>query len=169
MLDKDGLRPTPDRVRETVFNWLSKDVPGASVLDCFAGAGGLGLEAASREARSVTLVDKDREVAAHLKRQCERLQAKNTRVINADVLSFLETSEDDYELVFIDPPYVADELRLQLLSKLIELNRLRPGALIYLEWPKQQVMELNHARLSWVKQKTAGKVRYAIAQWGLSG
>jgi 16S rRNA (guanine966-N2)-methyltransferase len=67
--DGEGLRPTPDRIRETLFNWLAFDVPGGAVLDCFAGAGGLGLEAASREARQVTLVEKDRAASTSLQQQ----------------------------------------------------------------------------------------------------
>ena len=169
MLDKKGLRPTPDRVRETLFNWLNMDVPGANVLDCFAGAGGLGLEAASREARQVTMVDNDRVITSNLTRLCERLGADNTQVVSSDVLAFLKTTDECYDLVFIDPPYDLPELRSKVLDELIDRKLLSKGALIFIEWPIEQEMKLNHADLIWVKQKKAGRVSYAIAQWGRTG
>jgi len=169
VLDKKGLRPTPDRVRETLFNWLNRDVPGANVLDCFAGAGGLGLEAASREARQVTMVDNDRVITSNLSRLCERLRADNTRVVTSDVLEFLKTTDACYDLVFIDPPYDFPELRSKVLDELIDRKLLSKGALIFIEWPIEQEMELNHADLIWIKQKKAGRVSYAIAQWGRTG
>ena len=165
VLDKKGLRPTPDRIRETLFNWLVMDVPGANVLDCFAGAGGLGIEAASREAKQVTLVDKDRVITNNLSSLCDRLGAENTWIVNDDVLAFLQSGDECYNLVFIDPPYALPELRSSVLEKLIRRKLLCANALIYLEWPIEQEMPLNHADLTWVKQKKAGRVSYAIAQW----
>jgi 16S rRNA (guanine966-N2)-methyltransferase len=169
VLDKNGLRPTPDRIRETLFNWLAMDVPGACVLDCFSGAGGLGLEAASREAKRVTLVDKDRQISVNLQRQCDRLGAENVHVVCADVLDFVRTGQARYDLVFIDPPYAEAQLRTGVLDELIDRKCLNSSAKIYLEWPKHQQMLLNHSELTWVKQKTAGKVCYGIAQWGVTG
>ncbi len=169
MLDKKGLRPTPDRVRETLFNWLNMDVPGANVLDCFAGAGGLGFEAASREARQVTMVDNDRVITSNLSRLCDRLGADNTQVVTEDVLAFLKTTDECYDLVFIDPPYDLPELRSKVLDELIDRKLLSKGALIFIEWPIEQEMKLNHADLIWVKQKKAGRVSYAIAKWGRTG
>ncbi|MCP4076158.1 MAG: 16S rRNA (guanine(966)-N(2))-methyltransferase RsmD [Gammaproteobacteria bacterium] len=169
VLDKKGLRPTPDRVRETLFNWLNMDVPGANVLDCFAGAGGLGFEAASREARQVTMVDNDRLITSNLSRLCERLGADNIRVVTGDVLDFLESSDECYNLVFIDPPYDLPELRSKVLDELIDRKLLSAGALIFIEWPIEQEMQLNHADLTWVKQKKAGRVSYAIAKWSRTG
>jgi len=168
VLDRDGLRPTPDRIRETLFNWLGSDIRSAQVLDCFAGAGGLGLEAASREARCVTLVEKDRVVANHLQIQCERLKSNNTQVLNVDVRSFLSKAESRFDVVFVDPPYALPELRAEVLSGLILHGLLSPQALIYIEWPVDQEMQLGHHELHWIRQKTAGNVSYAIAQWGVS-
>lgn len=147
---------------------MSLDVPGANVLDCFAGAGGLGLEAASREAGQVTLVDKDRVITSNLSRFCDRLGAQNTRVVNSDVLDFLQSSNECYNLVFVDPPYDHPELRTKVLDELVAQNRLSQTALIYLEWPVEQKMQLNHAGLIWVKQKKAGRINYAIAQWNVN-
>ena len=168
MLDKKGLRPTPDRIRETLFNWLNLEVAGSHVLDCFAGAGGLGMEAASREAKQVTLVDKDRAISSNLSSLCDRLGAKNTQVVHSDVLVYLATVSECYNLVFIDPPYDFPELRTLVLEELIERQLLCDGALIYLEWPLEQKMPLKYTNLSWVKQKKAGRVSYAIAQWSVS-
>jgi len=165
----EGLRPTPDRIRETLFNWLAFDVPGASVLDCFAGAGGLGLEAASREARWVTLVEKDRATSISLQQQCDKIGAQNTRVIHDDVLHFLEQGAGGYDVIFIDPPYALAPLRDQALGILIDKNLLNNKALIYLEWPKDQQMRLNHDELTWVKKKSAASVCYGVAQWQVTG
>jgi 16S rRNA (guanine966-N2)-methyltransferase len=165
--DIDGLRPTPDRVRETLFNWLAADIPSATVLDCFAGAGGLGLEAASREAKRVIMVDVNRKVTANLKAQADRLGAQNVEIHTGSVLVYLDSCRQAFDIVFIDPPYAQPDLRQATLDKLIERHLLKPGALIYLEWPPQQEMPLTDPELHWVKQKTAGQVTYAIAQWRL--
>lgn len=166
MLDKEGLRPTPDRVRETVFNWLAMDIPGARVLDCFAGAGGLGLEAASREARDVIMVDKDRRITQSLQQQVERLKAGNITTICADVMSYLDGQTEPFDVVFIDPPYQMPELRTDVITALVKRGLLKNDAKLYLEWPNEQQMTLNHDNLNWLKQKSAASVCYALAQWG---
>ena len=163
------MRPTPDRVRETVFNWLSLYITGSQVLDCFAGAGGLGLEAASREASHVTLVDIDKQITANLKTQCDRLKADAVTIYTGDVLMYLDSVTESFDLVFIDPPYQVPALRDQIISRLIERELLKNGARIYLEWPSDQEMKLNSEKLRWIKQKTAASVCYALAQWGDSG
>lgn len=165
MLDKTGLRPTPDRVRETVFNWLALDIAGASVLDCFAGAGGLGLEAASREASEVSLVEIDKHSAKHLEAQCQRLHFENVTVEAMDIQYFLQHTDRRFDIVFIDPPYDYPELRTETLDLLIRKGLLNKGCKLYLEWPVGDEMQLNQPDLCWVKQKTAGQVVYAIAQW----
>lgn len=141
---------------------------GASVLDCFAGAGGLGLEAASRDAATVTLVEVDRQIAANLDRQCQRLQAENVSVVAADILQFLDNTTGNYDLVFIDPPYADPGLRSATLQKLINGRHLNQGCKIYLEWPVGEQVQLNHPDLAWVKQKKAGQIEYAIAQWSVT-
>jgi 16S rRNA (guanine966-N2)-methyltransferase len=117
--DRDGLRPTSDRVRETVFNWLQPIVPGARVLDLFAGSGALGLEALSRGARAATLIERDRELAASLRATLERLRRGDppdldcsAEVVQADALGWLAVPPTDpacrYDIVFLDPPFAAD-------------------------------------------------------------
>ena len=166
MIDKEGLRPTPDRVRETVFNWLAMDIPRARVLDCFAGAGGLGLEAASREASEVIMVDKDRQVTQSLQQQVERLKAGNITVVCADIMTFLDDQTEPFDVVFIDPPYQLSELRNDVITALLERDLLNNDAKLYVEWPNQQQMTLYHENLSWIKQKNAASVCYALAKWG---
>lgn len=155
------------------------DIPGARVLDCFAGAGALGLEAASRGAQHVTLVDIDRKISTNLEKQGIRLQADNISIENRDILEFLGQSQacndlacNDracYDLVFIDPPYSEQNLRAATLEKLIERQLLCAGAKIYLEWPNDQRMPLNNFELTWIRQKIAGHVNYAVAQWAGTG
>ncbi len=165
VLDKPGLRPTPDRVRETLFNWLALDIPGARVLDCFSGAGGLGFEAASREASHVVMVDNDKQVYDRLRYNAERLQTDNIELHYGDILQYLAQAQTCFDVVFIDPPYAEKELRSLVLQQLIERNLLCHGARVYLEWPLAEAMPLEHTGLQWVRQKTAGQVNYAIAQW----
>jgi len=165
VVDAAGLRPTPDRIRETLFNWLAADIPGASVLDCCAGAGGLGLEAASREAAEVVMVESDARVAANLEQQCARLKATNVRIAVQDILSMLEHCQQAFDIVFIDPPYAQPQLRQQTLDLLSARSLLNPGCKVYLEWPQNESSGVNLEHLNWIKQKKAGQVFYALAQW----
>jgi 16S rRNA (guanine966-N2)-methyltransferase len=106
--DAPGLRPTSDRVRETLFNWLMPMLPGARVLDLFAGSGALGLEAVSRGANGALLVERDPALAQSLRQACERLQAEAVQVIRADALQWLRFPvHGRFDLVFLDPPFDA--------------------------------------------------------------
>ena len=106
--DKPGLRPTPDRVRETLFNWLGGELDGWRVLDAFAGSGALGFEAASRGAAEVLLLERDRALAASLNQSRERLKADTLRVQCADALAWMAAcAPRRFELVFLDPPFDA--------------------------------------------------------------
>jgi 16S rRNA (guanine966-N2)-methyltransferase len=106
--DRPGLRPTPDRVRETLFNWLGQDLTGWRCLDAFAGSGALGFEAASRGAAEVVLLERDRTLVRSLGETCARLKATTVRVEAADALAWMARCEPRrFELVFIDPPFDA--------------------------------------------------------------
>lgn len=106
--DKPGLRPTPDRVRETLFNWLGQDLGGWRVLDAFAGSGALGFEAASRGAAEVLLIEHDAELVRSLNASRERLKADTLRVMRADALSWMRGAPPaHFELVLLDPPFEA--------------------------------------------------------------
>jgi len=129
----EGLRPSGDRVRETVFNWLQNDVPDARCLDAFAGTGALGFEAASRYAASVTLLEPNSEAAASLLSSQRLLEAASVTVINTRFEDFVANDPDPFDLVFLDPPFQTTDFNavLDLVPQI-----LGPDALVYLECPK---------------------------------
>ncbi|MCG5496854.1 16S rRNA (guanine(966)-N(2))-methyltransferase RsmD [Ectothiorhodospira variabilis] len=127
-----GLRPTPDRVRETLFNWLQPVLPGARCLDLFAGSGALGFEAASRGAARVVVVERDPRLAAHLREQVAALGAEQMEVQARDGLGYLRQCEEGFDLVFLDPPY-RQGLLVDAIECLERPGLLRPGARVYLE------------------------------------
>lgn len=124
----DGLRPTMDRVRETVFNWLQYDVEDARVLDAFAGSGALGFEALSRGAKEVVFLEKHPKAALQIKENLKQLGSNNAQVWAGDALLWLEQNPEPYDLVFLDPPFGKD-----LLQPALDKLTLLPGALIYVE------------------------------------
>lgn len=169
VIDAEGLRPTPDRIRETLFNWLAPVCPGARVLDCFAGSGVLGLEAMSRGARQLVALEQDQQALANLREQVRLLDCGSVEIIGGDARESLRGIEQQFDIVFIDPPYRQAALRTQLLTQLETQRNLADGARIYLEWPGAEDYALPSPRLEWLKRKTAGQVNYAIAEWRLSG
>lgn len=129
--DALGLRPTPDRVRETVFNWLGQDLSGLRCLDLFAGSGAFGFEALSRGATSVDMVEPSRAVHAYLRQAAAALDAgKRLRLLQSDALEFLRVTQARYDVVFLDPPYGSGLLD-QVLPALPA--RLTPDAAVYVE------------------------------------
>lgn len=131
--DREGLRPTADRVRETLFNWLQPMLPGARVLDLFAGTGALGLEAVSRGAREAVLVERDPALAASLRAVVARLpDGDRVRVANEDALAWLRRSDARFDLAFVDPPFAAG-LWAPVLAALPE--HLADAAWLYVESP----------------------------------
>ena len=121
VIDSEGLRPTPSRVRETLFNWLQFSLSGANCLDLFAGTGALGLEAASRGVEKITLVEFNTGTAEQLSKNCQQLGADNYQLVNKDAVTFLSGDQDQYDIVFIDPPYKLEmwsEIAEQLVSYL---------------------------------------------------
>jgi 16S rRNA (guanine966-N2)-methyltransferase len=168
--DIDGLRPTTSRVRETLFNWVALDCPGAHVLDCFAGSGALGFEALSREAKQVTLFEKDPRAYKSLLLQADRLvhgsmEMGQFNIQQGDALQLIPYLPLKYDLVFIDPPFSEGHLKQAVLDVLLQSERLNPGAKLYLEWPKYEKFELRSNEFSWLKQKKAGQVNYAMVEW----
>ncbi len=183
--DVDGLRPTGDRIRETLFNWLQGDIVERHCLDLFAGSGALGLECLSRGAASVTLLEKHPIAAQQLRLHCERLEAKNGNVIECDVLEWLKNaSREDgkrgekgagkknghsavtitapIDIAFIDPPFSAG-LWTTVISALENSGVLSPTAIIYMESPKAQTITTpSHWRL--LKEKRTGQVCYRLFQ-----
>ncbi len=164
----DGLRPTPDRIRETLFNWLAMDCPGASVLDCFAGSGVLGFEAISRAAKRLTIVEKDNQAHDRLRQQLERFECDAITLMCGDIIKLIPEMKNQFDLVFVDPPYALPQLRYQVINSLLEHQRLIDGAKIFIEWPVAEQFDLPVPELSWLKQKKAGLVNFGIAEWRLT-
>ena len=160
--DVEGLRPTSERVRETLFNWLAPRIHAARCLDAYAGTGALGLEALSRGARSVDFVERSGVAAKQLRRNIAVLNAQGAVVIQATALDYLrETAVGPYDLVFLDPPFAADLLE-ETCRLLAQRHLLAENALVYLELPKKS----DEVRLpdGWhvKKNKSAGNVRYML-------
>ena len=152
------LRPTPDRVRETLFNWLGQRLDGLACLDLFAGSGALGFEALSRGAARVVMVERDRSVAAGLRESARVLEAQGLEVVESEALAYLKRCAERFDVAFVDPPY---ESQLAA-SALEELPRhLNPGARAYVE----SAAPLEAAG-PWrtLREDRAGAVRYALLE-----
>ena len=133
--DRPGLRPTPDRVRETLFNWLGQDLTGWRVLDAFAGSGALGFEAASRGAAEVLMIERDAELVRSLSEVKARLKAGAVQVLAADVLAWLKRcTAQRFELVLIDPPFDSSAFEPALIAA---APTVAAGGFIYLEAPRE--------------------------------
>ena len=161
-----GLRPTPDRVRETLFNWLAPVVEGARCLDLFAGTGALGVEAASRGAREVVLVERDFALAKALEANLDRLKVGVAKVENRDALTFLGTAPPrPFDIAFVDPPFDANLWRDACAA--LARGWLAPNALVYVESPRDVVPEVP---ASWTPHREghAGEVRYALYRYSPS-
>lgn len=158
--DLPGLRPTPERVRETLFNWLAPVIAGANCLDLCAGTGALGIEALSRGAAGVQFVERDARVAQALRANLLRLKVEGGQVAAADAQAYLQGPSQPFGLVFLDPPFALDLWTL-LARRLEEGGWLTPSAWIYVESPRQADLSLP---APWVphREGTAGDVRYAL-------
>ncbi len=161
--DVPGLRPTAARIRETLFNWLSSRVHGASCLDLCAGTGALGIEALSRGAARVVFVELSSPAAEVLESNLQSLKASGAEIVNTDARKYLATAAStEFDIVFLDPPFAA-VLHDELCRLLSERDWLASDARIYIELDKDQPEP--HFPENWqvLKNKTAGKVRYMLA------
>ncbi|MFT4465442.1 MAG: 16S rRNA (guanine(966)-N(2))-methyltransferase [Sodalis sp. (in: enterobacteria)] len=159
--DSPGLRPTSDRVRERLFNWLAPVIQEARCLDCFAGSGALGLEALSRGAASVTLLEQDRAVSAQLARNLQVLQAQQAQVITADSLRWLAQPGDAFNVVFIDPPF-RQGMITDTVAVLERHRRLADDAWIYIETETEGPAPEVPAHWQLHREKAAGQVAYRL-------
>ncbi|WCN15186.1 16S rRNA (guanine(966)-N(2))-methyltransferase RsmD [Marinomonas mediterranea] len=157
----EGLRPTPDRVRETVFNWLNFDIAGAHCADVFCGTGALGLEALSRGAASCIFVDANRAAAQQLKSNLNTLNATNAEVHFTSALTYLDQGpKRPLDIVFLDPPFRKGWLE-KILPLLEEKGWLAPQALIYIERESESSFDFpSHWEL--IKEKSAGQLTYSL-------
>jgi 16S rRNA (guanine966-N2)-methyltransferase len=158
-----GIRPTPDRVRETLFNWLAPDIEGSRCLDLFAGSGALGLEALSRGAAHVSFVERDREAAGRLRETAELLARDRSAVVHADAAAWLARAPIAHDIVFLDPPFDSG-LPAGMLQTLESGGWLATAASIYIETPAKQGPPAIPA--SWYLHRTgrAGAVGYHLAR-----
>ena len=158
----ESIRPSPDRVRETLFNWLQHEIVGASCLDLFAGSGALGIEALSRGAANVTFVDSDPRISRHIEQTLQRLSASDQRVVAMDALKFLKGPAQAFQIVFLDPPYASD--LLADVCALLAKGWLAPRAWIYLENAADRALPELPAGWSLYRSKRAGQVGYHLVQ-----
>jgi len=156
--DVPAIRPTPDRVRETLFNWLGQTLDDFACLDLFAGSGILGFEAASRGAASVTLVERDPRAHAALLRNAEKLRATQMEIVRGDALEFLASTTRQFNVAFVDPPY-----RQGLIEKIMPLlgRVMLPGGLAYAETEAQFPP---FAGWHVLKQGRAGQVHFQLLE-----
>ena len=152
------IRPTPDRVRETLFNWLGQRLDGRSCLDLFAGSGALGFEALSRGASRVVMVERERKAADALRESAKLLDARDAEVRDGDALDYLKRSTQTFDVVFIDPPFASD-LAARCLARLAP--RLNPGARVYVESAEALILTPPWRAL---REDRAGAVRYALLE-----
>jgi 16S rRNA (guanine966-N2)-methyltransferase len=156
--DRADLRPTPDRVRETLFNWLGQTLEGRSCLDLFAGSGALGFEAASRGASRVVMIENDRGVFSALQKTSELIGAKQVDLVLGDAFDYLKKTSETFDVVFLDPPFRQNALPV-LLERLPA--RLAQGARVYVEAPAPV-----EPGASWreLKRSRAGQVSYQLLE-----
>lgn len=161
--DAPGLRPTPSRVRETLFNWLQTDIEGSRCLDLFAGSGALGFEAASRRAKHVVQVENNPKTCQKLKQNIATLHADNVTVMQSDVQQFLKNCSDSYDLIFLDPPF-GHGLIVPVCQQIAESGVLAPYGKIYIETERNLALESLPTDWQPLKHKVAGDVSYNLYQ-----
>lgn len=164
--DLDGLRPTSDRIRETLFNWLAPMIEGARCLDLFAGTGALGIEARSRGAGECVFVERDRNQARHLEATLARLKLDAVSVAQSEAIAWLSNAARPFDLVFLDPPF-SGGFWAEAARKLEANAWLAANAWIYVEAPQNQLLELP-ANWTVYREGQAGEVRFALYRRGAS-
>ncbi len=164
VIESEGLRPTPDRVRETLFNWLQMWVPGAHCLDLFAGTGALCLESLSRGAERVVMVEKAHAVAENLRQNIDQLGATAAELIESDAEAYLQGPVEPFDIIFVDPPFRHSDLIASCIQIISDRGWIKPGGWVYVEAPS----ELGEPALppGWhlERSKSAGQVGYHLAR-----
>ncbi len=160
--DQPGLRPTGDRIRETLFNWLGNNLYGQQVLDLYAGSGILAFEAASRSAASVVCIDNNSKTVIQMRKNLQALQFEQVSISQQSAQKFIQNCVDTFDLIFIDPPFDSDEIHTinGIISPLC-----KTGGFVYREYGvSQAVAPLDDAVWRLSKQKQAGQVRFELWQ-----
>lgn len=159
--DAEGLRPTPARVRETLFNWLRNDVFGGRCLDLYAGSGALGVEAASRGAAYVVQVERNALACHQLKANCGNLEARQIKIVQQDVLRFLAGDAEPFDLVFLDPPF-GKKLAEETCQRLEDKGWLVKQAKVYVEVEKGFALKNIPDNWHQLNKKSAGEVDFYL-------
>lgn len=165
VIDSPGLRPTPDRIRETLFNWLQQEVVGARCLDLFAGTGAIGFEALSRDASQVVMVESDAKIVESLKQHAQTLKSENHSIQLADGLSYLKQDIAPFDIIFLDPPFKQGYIE-KCCELIIQESLLNPDGLVYIESEKNLPLPDG-----WQikKQKNAGQVQSMLVELSKEG
>lgn len=158
------LRPTPDRVRETLFNWLAPVIVHANCLDLFSGSGALGFEALSRGAKHAVLVDESSDIIQQLNTNQKLLSCENIKIIQSKSEDYLKNCGEKFDLVFLDPPFQSNLIQ-KTCDLLAEKNLLNPSALIYIETSAKSDLSFLPDTWNILKEKQAGQVRYYLVNW----
>lgn len=163
--DGEALRPTMDRVRETLFNWLQGEIVGARCLDLFSGSGALGLEALSREAGEVVMIDINSQAIQMIQKNLDLLSVKNAQLIQGDAGQYLEENQSDtlFDIVFLDPPF-NKQLVYPFCQKLAQSKCLASGAAIYIEMEKKEKLAELPPGWELIKEKKAGQSAYYLVR-----
>ena len=166
----EGLRPTPGKIRETLFNWLQFDIINKTALDPFAGSGALSLEAISRGAKKVYIIEKNRKVCEKLKTNFNFLDSDQYTIINEDAMIHLsKPSKQSFDLVFLDPPF-ANNLLVETIEKLLNNHYINSQSQIYIESEykitKDNLSSLSSDHFKINKQKKSGNVHYCLISLG---
>lgn len=173
VLDLEGLRPTPDRIRETLFNWLRADIRHAKCLDAFAGSGALGFEAASRGASQVVFLEQNPIACRQLRKQIPTFitaqtsmpshlhHETNLQLIQTDALEYLKTTPNQFDIIFLDPPFQKHHLP-ECLNLIEKTNVLARDGLIYFE--SNQPIEFNQAVWRTIKSQRTGQIFYGLCE-----
>ncbi len=159
-VDNEGLRPTADRVRETLFSWLQSELPGLRCLDLFAGSGALGFEAISRGASNVTMVEISQKVKSELEKNSKILDAEDcVEILRCSAIDYISSNHESYDVIFLDPPFDSDLLE-QTIGALSSAPWLKSGALIYIESARSTDVET----WGWdsIREKTTSGTRYRL-------
>ena len=167
-IDSPKIRPTPDRVRETLFNWLTAYIHDARCLDLFAGSGALGFESASRGAKQVVMVEEGARIAATIKQQVTLLQAPDSEdrscaieVKHQNALTYLLNVSQQFDVIFLDPPFDS-ELLQKIVPMILEQKLVAPQGVLYVESAAKQELPSSLKELTCLREKTNGDVFYAL-------
>lgn len=163
VIESEGLRPTPDRVRETLFNWLQTRIAGAHCLDLFAGTGALCLESLSRGAERVVMVEKAHPVAQNLQQNIDKLGASAAELIETDAEHYLQGPVEPFDIIFVDPPFRRSDLIDSCLEVIDRRGWIKPGGWVYIEAPSEHGQPALPGGWHLERSKIAGQVGYHLA------